>query len=474
MVTTPDPPRDNTAVADAESPSGDGYKAGLGNRQVQMIAMGGAIGVGLFLGAGGLLKQMGPGLIVSYLACGIAVFFVMRALGELVLHRPVSGSFVEYAREFIGPWAGFASGWMYWVNWVGSGVAEITAAGIYISKWFPEFPQWLTALLSLLVLLGVNLLSVKLFGELEFWFSVIKVLAIVTFLAVGLGLVVTGAEVGGGTAGVHNLFDHGGFLPMGLPVVLMSLQGVIFAYASMEMAGIAAGETRNPAKVMPKAINSVIARIAFFYVGAVLLLCMVLPWTAYSGGESPFVTVFSSIGIPWAGDIMNFVVLTAALSSCNSGLYSTGRILRSLAQRGEAPSFAERMNAQRAPYGAVLFTAAVFLLGVFLNYLMPDQAFEIATSISSLGVIATWAVLLYAQLRLRELALRGEVQRPSYRMPGSPYSNWIVLGFLGMVLVLAGFSDDIAARWSLYSIPFLALAIALGWRVVGKRRTTRP
>ncbi|WP_019853631.1 amino acid permease [Actinopolyspora mortivallis] len=471
MVTTPDPSDGATAATGPTGQRGneEGYATGLGNRQVQMIAMGGAIGVGLFLGAGGLLEEMGPGIILSYLACGVAVFFVMRALGELVLYRPVSGSFVEYAREFIGPWAGFAAGWMYWVNWVGSGVAEITAAGIYIGKWFPEFPQWITALLSLLVLLVVNLLSVRLFGELEFWFSVIKVLAIVSFLVVGTWLVATGAEMGETTAGVGNLFSHGGFLPLGLPVVLMSLQGVIFAYASMEMAGIAAGETKNPAKVMPRAINNVIVRIALFYVGSLLLLCMVLPWTAYSGTESPFVTVFSSIGVPWIGDIMNFVVLTAALSSCNSGLYSTGRILRSLSLNGEAPSFTARMNSQRAPYGAVLFTAAVFLLGVLLNYALPDKAFEIATSVSSLGVIATWAVLLYSQLRLREFARQGRLRRPSYRMPGSPYTNWIVLGFLALVLVLAGFSSDIAARWSLYAVPLLVVGITVGWRVVRRR-----
>nr|WP_232512768.1 amino acid permease [Actinopolyspora erythraea] len=470
LVSAPEPPGGTTTDGDSAAHSNaEGYATGLGNRQVQMIAMGGAIGVGLFLGAGGLLERMGPGIILSYLVCGIAVFFVMRALGELVLHRPLSGSFVEYAREFIGPWAGFASGWMYWVNWVGSGVAEITAAGIYVGKWFPEFPQWITALLALLVLLGVNLLSVRLFGELEFWFSVIKVLAIISFLVLGVWLVLTGAQVGETTAGVGNLVHNGGFLPMGIPVVLMSLQGVIFAYASMEMAGIAAGETKNPAKVMPRAINSVIVRIAFFYVGSLLLLCMVLPWTAYSGSESPFVTVFSSIGIPWAGDIMNFVVLTAALSSCNSGLYSTGRILRSLSRNGEAPAFTARMNAQRAPYGAVLFTAAVFLLGVLLNYVVPDEAFEIATSISSLGVIATWASLLYSQLRMRKLAEAGVLRRPSYRMPGSPYSNWVVLGFLALVLVLAGFSSDVAARWSLYAIPLLVVALWVGWLVVGKR-----
>ncbi|MGW1681493.1 amino acid permease [Saccharopolyspora sp. NPDC002376] len=450
----------------------EGYAKGLKNRHVQMIAMGGAIGVGLFLGAGGRMAQAGPALVVSYLLCGIAAFFVMRALGELVLYRPVAGSFVEYAREFIGPWAGFAAGWLYFLNWAGSGIAEITAAGIYIGKWFPAFPQWITALICLAVLLVVNLLSVKLFGELEFWFAVIKVLAIVTFLFVGLALVVTGAEVGGTTAGTHNLVDHGGFTPNGLPVVLMSMQGVMFAYASMEMAGIAAGETADPAKIMPRAINGVVWRIAVFYIGSVLLLAMVLPWTSYNGDQSPFVTVFSSLGIPWAGDIMNFVVLTAALSSCNSGLYATGRILRSLGMRGEAPSFTERMNDRRAPYGAVLFTGAVFLIGVLLNYVVPKDAFDIATSIASLGVIATWSALLIAQARLRKRALRGELVRPSYRMPGAPYTNWIVLVFLLGIVVLAAFSDELAVRASFYAVPVVVIALFVGWRLVRRSRSS--
>lgn len=466
MVTTPDSPTRDRAVD-------EGYAKGLGNRQVQMIAMGGAIGVGLFLGVGGRMAQAGPALVVSYLLCGVAAFFVMRALGELVVHRPVAGSFVEYAREFIGPWAGFAAGWLYFLNWAGSGIAEITAAGIYVGKWFPHFPQWLTALICLVALLVVNLLSVQLFGELEFWFSVVKVLAIVCFLVVGVWLVLTGAGVAGTTAGPHNLVDHGGFMPTGLPVVLMSMQGVMFAYASIEMVGIAAGETRDPGKVMPRAINGVVWRIAVFYLGAVVLLAMVLPWTAYSGEQSPFVTVFSSIGIPWAGDVMNFVVLTAALSSCNSGLYSTGRILRSLARRGEAPAFTERMNSRRAPYGAVLFTGAVFLVGVALNYVVPKDAFDIATSIASLGIIATWAALLVAQTRLRRRALRGELVRPSYRMPGSPWTNRVVLAFLVLIVVLAAFSDETAVRASFYAVPVVLLALAVGWWAV-RSRASRP
>lgn len=312
----------------------EGYTHALGNRQVQMIAIGGAIGVGLFLGAGGRLAAAGPALVLSYAAAGIAAFFVMRALGELVLYRPTCGSFVEYAGEFIGPWAAFTSGWMYWISWAFTGIAELTAIATYVTRWAPQFPTWLTALLALAMVLAVNLLSVKLFGELEFWFAMLKVLAIVAFLITALAAVIFTT----GAATPANLVSHGGFLPGGFGVVLISLQSVVFAYAAIELVGIAAGETANPREVLPKAINGVIWRIAIFYVGSVLLLAMVLPWTAYDAGTSPFVTFFAGLGVPWAADAMNLIVITAALSSCNSGLYSTGRILRSMALKGEAPA----------------------------------------------------------------------------------------------------------------------------------------
>ncbi|GAA2827122.1 amino acid permease [Crossiella cryophila] len=454
------------ATAAAED---EGYAKSLGNRQVQMIALGGAIGVGLFLGAGGTLSQSGPALVLVYAVCGIAAFFVMRALGELVTHRPVAASFVAYAREFVGPWAGFASGWLYWASWAMTGIAEITAVAIYLNRWLPEVPQWVTALVALAFLLVVNLVSVKLFGELEFWFAIIKVLAILIFLAVGAALVINGADMGGGmTAGVANLTGHGGLFPFGLGAVLLTMQSVIFAYSAIELVGITAGETASPATVLPRAINGVVWRISVFYVGSVLLLVMVLPWTAYSGAESPFVTVFSRLGVPIIGDVMNAVVLTAALSSCNSGLYSTGRILRSLAQQGEAPRFTARLSGTQVPVGGILFTGATFGIGVLLNYLVPQQAFDLAVAIASLGVISTWGTLLWCQLRLRRAALRGEVRRPLYRMPGAPYSGWITLAFLGFLLGFMAFSDGVE-RYAVYSIPVVALALWLGWRVVRRR-----
>lgn len=447
----------------------EGYSHALGNRQVQMIAIGGAIGVGLFLGAGGRLQAAGPALVLSYAAAGLAAFFVMRALGELVLYKPTSGSFVEYAADFVGPWAAFASGWMYWINWAFTGIAELTAISIYVSLWAPQFPRWLTALISLAFVLAVNLLSVRLFGELEFWFALLKVLAICAFLVTGLALVIFGFELGGSTAGAGNLVAHGGFFPNGFPMALMSLQSVIFAYSSIELVGIAAGETENPREIMPRAINGVIWRIVVFYVGSVLLLAMVLPWTAYGPGQSPFVTVFAALGIPWAADAMNLIVITAALSSCNSGLYSTGRILRAMAQKGEAPAFAGQLSSRQVPYGGILITATVFVAGVVLYYFVPERAFNIATAIASLGVITTWGTLLYCQIRLRRAAEQGLLERPAFRMPGSPYTGWLTLAFLALVMLLMPFADA-DQRIAFFCIPLLVAAIAAGWRIVDPRR----
>jgi len=452
------------------SHGGEGYAKTLGNRQVQMIAMGGAIGVGLFLGAGGRLHAAGPGLILSYALCGAAAFFVMRALGELVLYRPSSGSFITHAREFIGPWAGFAAGWMYWLNWAMAGIAEITAVGVYVHRWLPDLPQWITALIALGALLAVNLVSVKLFGELEFWFSVIKVTAIIAFLLVGIGLVVSSTGIAGHPAGPGNLVaDGGSFFPHGFGITLIVMQAVVFAYAGIELVGIAAGEAKDPAKCMPKAINGVLWRIGVFYVGSVLLLAMLMPSSLYASGVSPFVTVFSNLGVPWVADVMNAIVLTAALSSCNSGLYSTGRVLRSLADRKEAPAFTGRMSRNHVPYGGVLFTSVVYLGGVVLNYFVPSEAFDIVTAISSLGVVTVWAMVLIAQMRMRQKALRGELVRPSYRMPGAPVTNWIALAFLGLIVVMMGFAGG-AEQIAFYSIPGIIGVIGLGWWLVSRRR----
>ena len=400
-----------------------GYHKSLKPRQIQMIAIGGAIGTGLFLGAGGRLAAAGPSLIIAYAVCGFFAFLILRALGELVLHRPTTGSFVSYAREFFGEKAAFVSGWFYWIAWATTTVADITAAALYMNffgnyvSWIGAVPQWGWALIALVAVLGLNLISVKVFGELEFWFAFVKVAALVAFLLIGTYFVVFGTPTG--------------LLPM---IVLM--QGVIFAYASIELVGTAAGETENPEKTMPKAINSVVMRIAVFYVGSVILLSLLLPYTSYEKGVSPFVTFFGSIGIQGMDVIMNLVVLTAALSSLNAGLYSTGRILRSMSVNGSAPRFASRMNKAGVPYGGIALTAGVSLLGVPLNYLVPGDAFEIVLSVAAVGIIVAWATILLCQIQLKRWADKGRITRPAFRMFGAPYTGYISLIFLAAVLIM--------------------------------------
>lgn len=450
----------------------EGYQPALTNRQVQMIAIGGAIGVGLFYGTGEKIATAGPGLVLAFVLAGVVAFFVLRAMGELVLYRPTAGSFVEYAREFVGPWAGYVSGWMYWLNWAATGVAEITAIGIYVQYWAPAVPQWISALTALGLLLGVNLVSVRLFGELEFWFATLKVLAIVTFLLTGIFLVLAAAGIGDTHASGSNLISHGGLFPLGFPVVLMSLQSVVFAYAGTEMVGVAAGETKDVKRVIPKAINGVIWRIALFYCGSVLLLVMVLPWTDYSASQSPFVTVFAKLGVPGAASIMNAVVLTAALSATNSGLYSTGRILRSLAARGEAPRVTLRMSGRHVPYGGIMFTCTVYFLGVLLNLIVPHRAFDIATALASLGVLATWVTILVCQLRLRAAAERGELTRPTFQMLGSPATNLISIAVLAVVLCLMPFANS-AQAIAFACLPALIVILWYGWYRIRRRDSGR-
>src|SRR5690242_6733631 len=345
----------------------EGYERGLGSRQVQMIAIGGAVGVGLFLGAGANIAKAGPSLIFMYALAGVIVFFIMRALGELLLYRPVSGSFAEYSREFLGPFFGYFTGWTYWLMWVVTGMAELTAAAIYINFWFPAIPQWTSALVFLVILFGANLISVKLFGEIEFWFSMVKVTAIIGMIVIGLGVLTLGFSQAGDTASVANLWQFDGFFPKGIGSSLMTLQGVMFAYLAVELVGVTAGESENPEKTLPKAINTLPWRIALFYVGALTVILCVVKWTQFAEGVSPFVKAFAVIGIPAGAGIVNFVVLTAALSSCNSGMYSTGRMLRNLGTNGEAPRAFTRLSATKTPALGITVSVAFMGIGVILN-----------------------------------------------------------------------------------------------------------
>ncbi|MGV0624443.1 amino acid permease [Mycolicibacter minnesotensis] len=467
MSQAPDP---RLATQAALAREDEGYHKDLHPRQVQMIAIGGAIGTGLFLGAGRRLHEAGPGLFLVYAICGVFVFFILRALGELVLHRPTSGSFVSYAREFFGEKTAYAAGWLYFVNWSMTGIVDTTAIATYFHYWgaFRVMPQWTLALIALVAVVSMNLISVKLFGELEFWAALVKVVALMTFLVVGTVFLGGRYQVDGEATGLRIWADNGGFLPTGLIPVVLVTSGVVFSYAAVELVGTAAGETAEPEKIMPRAINSVVARIAIFYVGSVVLLALLLPYTAYKHGESPFVTFFAKIGFTGAGSMMNLVVLTAAFSSLNAGLYSTGRILRSMAVNGSGPKFTAPLSRNGVPYGGILLTGLIGLLGVALNAVVPEHAFEIVLNIAALGVMMAWGTIVACQLRFYALTKRGQLQRPAFRMPLAPYSGYATLAFLAAVLVLMMFDPEYGV-WirtaALVGVP----AIIGGWFLVRGR-----
>ncbi|MFM9378197.1 amino acid permease [Gordonia sp. VNK21] len=421
----------------------EGYQRGLSARTVQMIAIGGAIGTGLFYGSGGAIEKAGPALLLAYALAGLAIFIVMRALGELLIYRPISGGISEYADEFLGRFAGFSQGWTYWAVWTTTCMAEITVAGKYINYWWPSIPVWVTALVALLVLFSANLISVGLFGQAEFWFSAIKVTAILGMIIVGIGVLLPisgfGPESG---PSVTNLWNDGGFFATGFSNALLSLQIVMFAYVGVELVGVTAGEAENPRVTLRKAINTVPFRIGIFYVGSIAVILSVRSWRAYENGHSPFVEVFSYIGLPGAAGLVNFILLTAALSSCNSGIYSTGRMLRSLSQRGDAPEALQRLSSRKVPVAGIVLSAAMMVLGVVVNVIDPTHAFAYITAVSTVGIIVVWSTILLCQMVYRHRVNRGELPASDYRVPGAPYTTVAALAFLLLVFVLLFFDHD--------------------------------
>ncbi|MFJ2832141.1 amino acid permease [Streptomyces sp. NPDC087263] len=466
QVDQTDEPSAGSAAVGGDAPE-EGYERGLGSRQVQMIAIGGAIGVGLFLGAGANIAKAGPSLILMYALAGVIIFFIMRALGELLLYRPVSGSFAEYSREFLGPFFGYFTGWTYWLMWVVTGMAELTAAAIYVNYWFPSVPRWATALVFLVVLFVANLISVKLFGEIEFWFSMVKVTALIGMIVIGLGVLTFGFSAAGDTATVANLYQVDGFFPKGIGSSLMTLQGVMFAYLAVELVGVTAGESENPEKTLPKAINTLPWRIALFYVGALTVILCVVKWTEFAPGVSPFVEAFAKIGIPAGAAIVNFVVLTAALSSCNSGMYSTGRMLRTLADSGEAPKVFSRLSSTKTPAFGITVSVLFMGIGVILNYIVPEKAFGYVVSVATAAGIWTWLMILISHILYRRAVDAGRLPASAFPAPGGAKLSWVAVVFLLFVTCLIAYDAD--SRVCLYVMAIWAAALGIGWAILKVR-----
>ena len=438
-------------------------KRGLKNRHIQLIALGGAIGTGLFLGSAGVLKSAGPAMILGYAIAGFIAFLIMRQLGEMIVEEPVAGSFSHFAHKYWGGYFGFLAGWNYWVLYVLVGMAELTAVGKYVQFWWPEIPSWVSAVVFFVLVNLINMMNVKFFGETEFWFAIIKVVAIIGMIALGCYMLFSGS--GGPQASVSNLWSHGGFFPNGGTGLLMAMAFIMFSFGGLELVGITAAEASEPRKVIPKAINQVVYRVLIFYVGALTVLLCLYPWDqlletlnasgdTYSG--SPFVQIFALIGSDAAAHILNFVVLTAALSVYNSGVYCNSRMLYGLAEQGDAPKAMMKLNKQGVPLLALGVSALVTLLCVVVNYLAPKEALELLMALVVASLMINWALISLTHIKFRK-AMGEQGVVPSFKTFWFPFSNYLCLAFMAMIIVVMLMIPGI--RVSVYAIPVWVLVI---------------
>ncbi|WP_327701291.1 amino acid permease [Streptomyces decoyicus] len=420
-----------------QAPEQSGLQSGLKNRHLSMIAVGGVIGAGLFVGSASGITAAGPGILLSYALVGALVVFVMRMLGEMAAANPTSGSFSAYADRALGRWAGFSIGWLYWFFWVVVLAVEATAGAAILTSWVPAVPQWAWALIVMVVLTATNLASVASFGEFEFWFAGIKVVAIAAFIVVG-GLAIFGVLPGSDNAatGFANLTSHGGFLPNGPSAILTGVLMVVFSFMGSEIVTLAAGESEDPQRAVTKATKSVIWRVGIFYLGSILVVVSLLPWNDPSiAKKGSYVAALDSIGIPHAGQIMNVIVLTAVLSCLNSGLYTASRMAFSLGQRGDAPKAFARTNSRGVPQAAILASVLFGFIAVGFNYLWPDTVFQFLLNSSGAVALFVWLVICFSQLRMRGIILRENPDKLVVRMWLFPYLTWATIAMISFVLV---------------------------------------
>ncbi len=416
----------------------------LKNRHIQLIALGGAIGTGLFLGSAGTIQMAGPAVILSYAIGGFIAFLIMRQLGEMMAQEPVAGSFSNLAYKYWGEFPGLLSGWNYWILYVLVGMSELTAVAVYVQYWFPGIEPWQTTAFFFLLINGINLAQVGVFGEMEFWFASIKVAAIVAMIGLGTFLLVSGNA--GPDASVSNLWEYGGFFARGWGGVFTSLAVVSFSFGGLELVGIAAAETANPQKTIPKAVNQLIYRILIFYIGALTVLLTLHPWSqlgapvdkshwAQAMVASPFVQIFDLIGIPSAAHVLNFVVLTAALSVYNGCVYCNSRMLYGLALQGNAPKALGTVSARGVPVYALLISSLATLICVIINYAMPGKALGMLMSLVVAALVINWAMISLTHLKFRAAMVRaGELIH--FKSFWYPFTNYLCLLVMAMVLIV--------------------------------------
>ena len=439
-----------------EHRSSEGLRRALSNRQIQMMAIGGVLGVGLFYGASLAVKLSGPGVLIDFVLCGVIAAIVMRALGEMTVENPLSGSFRHYAREQLGPGVGFVTGAMWWFYWTATVMSELAAIGKLVEYWFPAFPAWAPGLIALVLFTASNLLAVQVFGELEYWFAILKVFTVIVFMVFGLLIVTTGLFQGGHAVWFSNLWANGGFLPHGWLGVLAAMSLVVQAYSGIETLAVESAETKNPGKMMTTAFRTVTFRVLFIYIGSIFVMLVAFPWTYIVGHSgSPYALLFSRIGIPLAAGIVNLLIILSGLSSCNTGLYGGSRMLFSMARESELPMLASSLNKNKVPHIAVWVTALMISVGILVTYLAPNSVYVWITSASAFASLWTWGVILVSELRFRKRA-NNDRKTLQYAMP-----FWPVLPIVGLLLLLL-------ALYAIVSSPLTQVSVFSGliWLVL--------
>ncbi|AZF03175.1 amino acid permease [Pseudomonas sp. R5-89-07] len=439
-----------------------GLKRGLNARHIRFMALGSAIGTGLFYGSASAIQMAGPAVLLAYLIGGAAVFMVMRALGEMAVHNPVSGSFGQYAGTYLGPMAGFILGWTYAFEMIIVCLADVTAFGIYMGFWFPEVARWVWVLGIVFLIGGLNLCNVKVFGEMEFWLSLLKVGAIVAMILGGFGIMLFGIHSAGETqaAGLSNLWAHGGFMPNGVGGLIASFAVVMFAFGGIEIIGITAGEAKDPQRVIPKAINAVPLRILLFYVLTLFVLMAIYPWPQIGSQGSPFVQIFSNLGIGSAATLLNIVVISAAVSAINSDIFGAGRMMYGLAQQGQAPKGFAQLSRHGVPWMTVLVMGAALLGGVVLNYLIPENVFLLIASIATFATVWVWLMILFTQVAMRRSMTKAQVAELKFPVPFWPYAPAAAIVFMLFVFGVLGYFPDTQAALMVGAVWIVLLIVA--------------
>ena len=439
-----------------------GLKRGLSARHIRFMALGSAIGTGLFYGSASAIQMAGPAVLLAYLIGGAAVFMVMRALGEMAVHNPVAGSFGQYASTYLGPMAGFILGWTYAFEMIIVCLADVTAFGIYMGFWFPDVARWVWVLGIVLLIGGLNLCNVKVFGEMEFWLSLLKVGAIVAMILGGFGIMLFGIHSAGETqaSGLSNLWAHGGFMPNGIGGLIASFAVVMFAFGGIEIIGITAGEAKDPQRVIPKAINAVPLRILLFYVLTLFVLMAIYPWPQIGSQGSPFVQIFSNLGIGSAATILNIVVISAAVSAINSDIFGAGRMMYGLAQQGQAPKGFAQLSKQGVPWMTVVVMGAALLCGVVLNYLIPENVFLVIASIATFATVWVWLMILFTQVAMRRSMTKDQVAELKFPVPFWPYAPAAAIVFMLFVFGVLGYFPDTQAALLVGAVWIVLLVVA--------------